>query len=275
MGDFNAMFFPHDGFGGSSRRNADMSEFYSCVEDVEVFDLHYTGIHFSWNQKPNEEGGIKRKLDRVLANMEFTSMFHDANVHFLPSGYRITLRRFYLLKAACGKRFGVFNLIISWWSIRPFLQVVKDEWSKHVEGSFMFRMTSHLKALKTLLQKLQNSYGNLSDRVSCLKSELDVIQVAVDNNPSNVELGFDLGHLRLAYQKACWDEECEAKQRAKVKWLNEGDSNTKFFHCVIKERRHANFIQSVCTSQGNYVNGEDVPTVFVDYFKGFLVRGMS
>ncbi|XP_024976233.1 uncharacterized protein LOC112514134 [Cynara cardunculus var. scolymus] len=256
LGDFNVMLFPHDRYGGSSRRNVDMSEFYTCVEDVELFDLHYTGIHFTWNQKPNEEGGIRRKLDRVLANTEFTPMFHDANVHFLPCGLSDHSPAVLTFKGGTRKKIWGFkfdNFLVE----HPlFLQIVKNEWSKQVEGSFMFRMTSHLKALKTPLRKLRNSY--------------DTIQVAVDNDPSNEDLSFELGHLRLAYQKACWDEECAVKQRAKVKWLNEGDSNTKFFHGVIKEGRHVNYIQLVCTSHGNYVYEEDVPMVFVEYFKGFL-----
>ncbi|XP_024965720.1 uncharacterized protein LOC112505911 [Cynara cardunculus var. scolymus] len=124
MGDFNAMLFTHDGFGGSSRRNTDMSDFFACVEDVEL----------------NEEGGIRHKLDRVLANSEYTSKFHDANGHFLPSG------------------------------LLDHSPVMKDEWSKHIEGTFMFRVTSHLKALKTPLRKLRNSYDNLVARVSFFES---------------------------------------------------------------------------------------------------------
>lgn len=84
MGDFNSMLFPHDALGGSSRRNSDMEDFFHCVEDVELFDVVYTGIQHTWCQKPKEEGGLRRKLDRVMANIEFTSSFDDARVKFLP-----------------------------------------------------------------------------------------------------------------------------------------------------------------------------------------------
>ncbi|XP_024972769.1 uncharacterized protein LOC112511400 [Cynara cardunculus var. scolymus] len=250
MGDFNTMLFPHDGFDGSSRRNTDMSDFYACVEDVEIFDLHYTGVHFTWNQKPNSSGGIMRKLDRAMGNSEFTSKFQDATVQFHPSG--LSDHSPVILSFKCGtrkRRYGFkFDNFIT--EHPAFLQVVKDEWAKHIEGTFMFRIASHLKALKTPLRQLRNSYGNLGKRVSFLKTELDRIQMDVDKDPSNGELGQDLGHIRIAYQNACRDKESAAKQRAKIKWLNEGDLNTKFFHKVIKERHYSNSIQLVCTSSG-------------------------
>ncbi|XP_024990681.1 uncharacterized protein LOC112524970 [Cynara cardunculus var. scolymus] len=270
MGDFNSMLFPHDGFGGSSRRNIDMSDFFACVEDVEIFDMQYTGVHFSWNQKPNSEGGIMRKLDRAMANAEFTSKYHDATVHFHPAGLSDHSPVVLSFKGGLRKtRYGFkFDNLMA--EHPDFLKIVKAEWSNYVEGTFMFKVTSHLKALKVPLRRLQNIFGNLGKRVSFLKIELDRVQLDFDNNPCNAELGLELGHLRIAYQNACWDAECAAKQRAKVKWLNEGDLNTKFFHHVIKERHHSNSIQSVCTSTGEFVHGDDVPNIFVEYFRDFL-----
>ncbi|XP_024981682.1 uncharacterized protein LOC112518274 [Cynara cardunculus var. scolymus] len=270
MGDFNSMLFLHDGFGGSSRRNTDMSDFYFRVEDVELFDLQHSGVHFTWNQKPNSTCGIMRKLDRAMANSEFTSKFYDASVKIHPSGLSDHSPVVLSFKGgAREKRYGFkFDNFLT--DHPAFLQIVKDEWANHIEGTFMFRVTTHLKALKTPLRKLRNSYGNLGQRVSFLKAELDRIQLEVDTDPSNDELGLELGHIRIAYQNACWVEEWAAKQRAKINWLNEGDMNTKFFHKVIKERNYYNSIHSVCSSGGEYFYGEDVPKVFVGHFKDFL-----
>ena len=84
MGDFNAMLFPHDGFGGSSRRNLSMDEFYNCVEDIEVFDARYSGVHYMWTQKPRGEVGILRKLDRIMVNTEFMDYFRNSVASFQP-----------------------------------------------------------------------------------------------------------------------------------------------------------------------------------------------
>jgi exonuclease III len=86
MGDFNVMLFPHDALGGVSKRNSEMTEFFDCISDIDVFDIRYSGIQHTWCQKPREEAGIRRKLDRVLANTEFTDLCIDVSASFLPRG---------------------------------------------------------------------------------------------------------------------------------------------------------------------------------------------
>lgn len=269
-GDFNAMLFPHDALGGISRRNSDMAEFYECVEDVEVFDVRYTGIQHTWCQKPRDESGIRRKLDRVLANVEFTSSFEDASVHFYPRGISDHSPSVLSFKGGVTRRTQAFKFDNYLTDHPNFLPLVRNVWALSVEGTFMFRLTTKLKALKGPLKMLRATYGHLSKRVSVLKTELDVIQIACDLDPFNGELREDLEALRLAFQRACWDENVDARQRAKVHWLKDGDANTRFFHNVVKEKRHTHQIQAVCNADGEYVHGADVALAFVNHLKAFI-----
>ncbi|KAJ9564993.1 hypothetical protein OSB04_000959 [Centaurea solstitialis] len=270
MGDFNAMLFQHDGYGGSSRRNMDMEEFFFCVEDVELYDVSYTGIQYTWSQKPMGDDGILRKLDRVLSNVEFTSMFRDAQVRFLPRGisdHSPGLLAFGgdVRKVVSGFRFDNFV------TQHPcFSSVVEESWQTPVFGSFMYQLMYKLKALKKPLRQLRARYGDISKRVASLKTELDAIQVSVDLDPGNKELQEDLAHLYLAYHQAKADEEMYYRQRAKVHWLKEGDMNTKYFHKCVKEKRSRSFIHSVIDTQGNFVIGDGVGSTFLNHFQSIL-----
>ncbi|KAJ9536697.1 hypothetical protein OSB04_un000082 [Centaurea solstitialis] len=269
-GDFNTLLFPHDALGGCSRRNADMADFASFVEDVEVFDMRYTGIHHTWCQKPKEEAGLRRKLDRVMANTSFTADFSNASVVFMPRG--ISDHSPSLLSFSSGVKkkrpgFKFDNFLVQ----NPrFRQIVSEIWNMHVDGNFMFRVTSRLKLLKKPLANLRNTYGDLSLRVKKAKQELDVIQLACDLDHSNLALRDDLVASRLAYTQARFDEELAAMQRAKVKWLREGDSNTRFFHMVIKEKRHSQQIHAIRNMSGSYVYDDDVPVAFLDHLKSII-----
>ncbi|KAJ9536677.1 hypothetical protein OSB04_un000150 [Centaurea solstitialis] len=269
-GDFNAMLFPHDALGGMSRRNQDMVDFFDCIEDVELFDVTYTGIHHTWCQKPKEESGLRRKLDRVLANVEFTSSFMDVRVRFLPRG--ISDHSPSILSFKGGMRKKVFGFKFDNFLVEnsQFMQIVKDGWSMPVDGTFMFRVLTKLKLLKGPLKRLRSRYGNLNDKIQSLKVELDAVQTACDLDPFNDTLKDDLMFLRVAYQQSLWDEEMALRQRAKVRWLNEGDSNTKFFHKVIRERKHVNHISSICDMNGNFAYGDDVGIAFIDHLKSFM-----
>ncbi|KAJ9553566.1 LOW QUALITY PROTEIN: hypothetical protein OSB04_017611 [Centaurea solstitialis] len=270
LGDFNALLFPHDAYGGVSRRNGDMLEFADCIEDVDLFDVQYMGIQYTWCQKPSVEGGILRKLDRILVNAEFTSRFHDAHARFLPRGlsdHSPGLLAFTggIRKVVHGFKFDNFLV-----NDPNFLMIVHQGWQLQVEGTFMHRVLMRLKHLKTPLRKLRSSYHNLSKLANSLKVELDVIQLACDLDPANVALRDDLTALRVAYMQACRNDELAARQRAKVRWLREGDSNTRFFHQVVKEKRHTHHIHSIQSSDGNFVYGSEVPKAFVDHLKQYL-----
>ncbi|KAJ9535153.1 hypothetical protein OSB04_un001767 [Centaurea solstitialis] len=270
MGDFNCLLFPHDAFGGSSRRNGDMVDFACCLEDVEVFDACFTGIHYTWCQKPKTDSGLKRKLDRILVNTEFTELYRDVGARFAPRGlsdHSPGVVSFKEGKRVIKSGFKFDNFLTD----DPlFLPTVQQGWLTEVEGTFMFRVTSKLKALKSPLRKLRSSYGNLSATSSRLKDELDVAQLAADLDPSNQVLGSDVARLRDLYQKSCWVDFSAARQRAKVKWLTDGDANTKFFHRVIQERRHSRYLHSVSNSQGVFVYDDEVATAFIEHFVSII-----
>ncbi|XP_058783710.1 uncharacterized protein LOC131658433 [Vicia villosa] len=47
-------------------------------------------------------------------------------------------------------------------------------------------------------------------------------------------------------------------QKSRLKWLNDGDSNSKYFHRVMKERRRRNYICSISTPSGTIDGVEEV-----------------
>ncbi|KAJ9535818.1 hypothetical protein OSB04_un001029 [Centaurea solstitialis] len=270
MGDFNSMLFPHDGYGGSSRRNASMDDFFACVEDIELIDVSYTGVNYTWVQKPKGGDGLHRKLDRIMANVEFVSKFEGSVASFEPRG--ISDHAFGILEIKgvvrkCNKGFKFDNFVAD--NVH-FSKIVEQEWHSPVYGSFMHKLLTHLKRLKKPLRRLRGRCGDVSKRVSDLKVELEAIQIACDMDPANIELMEDLAHVYLAYEKALLDEDSYLRQRAKVAWLKEGDRNTKFFHNVVKERKGRNFIRSIIGPDGSFVYDDAVGNLFLNHFRGFL-----
>jgi len=62
------------------------------------------------------------------------------------------------------------------------------------------------------------------------------------------------------------------KQRAHVRWLQEGDHNTSFFHVVCKERKRRNRVWSLRREDGSWVEDEEekrrfIANYFLDLFR--------
>ncbi|XP_071704828.1 uncharacterized protein [Rutidosis leptorrhynchoides] len=53
MGDFNTSLRLEESTNGSSTITITMREFHECVNDLNMEDVNYTGLQFTWNQRPH------------------------------------------------------------------------------------------------------------------------------------------------------------------------------------------------------------------------------
>nr|GEZ05522.1 hypothetical protein [Tanacetum cinerariifolium] len=235
LGDFNAPLCMEDTSMGSSSLDVTMREFRDCVENMKVMDVQRTGMQYTWNQKPKGKDGILRKLDRVLANLEFLDVFMGAHAVFKP--YRIS-------------------------DHSPAMA--------YISGFFMFRVVKKLNGLKKPICKLMYDKGNLHANVIRLRKELDKVQTDLDSDPSNFNLREKEAVTVADFNEALLMEEKFLKQKAKITWLKEGDSNTAYFHKVVKSRVSQSRIDVVTDAYGNVHQSTEVAKAFIDHYEIFL-----
>lgn len=72
-----------------------------------------------------------------------------------------------------------------------------------------------------------------------------MIQIKVDKDPHNSMLKQEDSMILNEYNIAAKDEEKLLAQKAKIDWLCDGDTNSKFFHIVLKGRAHKSRIEAV------------------------------
>ncbi|KAK1429868.1 hypothetical protein QVD17_12153 [Tagetes erecta] len=72
------------------------------------------------------------------------------------------------------------------------------------------------------------------------------------------------------FVEASMDEEKFVKQKAKVKWLAEGDANTNYFHNILKCRNNKKAIHSVLGVDGMVLEGDLMIHEFVNFYENFL-----
>ncbi|GJS40876.1 RNA-directed DNA polymerase, eukaryota, reverse transcriptase zinc-binding domain protein [Tanacetum coccineum] len=125
-----------------------------------------------------------------------------------------------------------------------FAECVRKEWDADINGCHMYKVVQKLKRLKKPLNKLNWRNGNLTykDKAASILNE---------------------------YVVASSDELKLLHQKAKIKWLSEGDQNTAYFHGILKSRKHKGRTESICDENGNRYEGDDVANVFVEHFKKF------
>ncbi|GJV92055.1 putative RNA-directed DNA polymerase, eukaryota, reverse transcriptase zinc-binding domain protein [Tanacetum coccineum] len=139
-----------------------------------------------------------------------------------------------------------------------------------VDGYSMYRVVTKMKALKKPLRKLLESHGNLHDRVNSLRTELDEVQKALDRNPLDTNLRDEEAAYVNAFNEAKIDEERFLKQKAKIEWLEVGDSNSSYFHKSVKCKNQRSRIDSIRDNEDNEVTCTLVADCFVKHYHQFL-----
>jgi hypothetical protein len=75
MGDFNEISFSHEKEGGNPRPQVYMQAFRDAMNDCELEDIGFVGNHFTWKR-----GRIRERLDRALANADWSGMHLSAEL---------------------------------------------------------------------------------------------------------------------------------------------------------------------------------------------------
>ncbi|GJT71952.1 protein LAZ1 [Tanacetum coccineum] len=215
----------------------------------QFFCSFVSGFHFTWNQKPKGEGGLLKKLYRILGNTDFIDAFPGSYALFQP--YRISdhspaVLHIPNLPFSKPKPFKIFNFLTH---KSQFKEVVSNAWNKDV-GIRMLRA------------------------IKCSRVELDTVQKALDLNPNDVNLRDEEAMYVQAFVEAKLDEERFLKQKAKIEWLDVGDSNSTYFHKSIKCRNHRSRVDTILNSANVEVTGTDVANAFVSHYENFLGSDM-
>ncbi|GJY86276.1 hypothetical protein Tco_0500302 [Tanacetum coccineum] len=270
LSDFNSALNLEDHAFGTSLIDISMREFKECVEVIDVSNVNKSGLHCTWNQKPKGDHGVLNKIDRIMANLDFHDVFIVANALFQPyhiSDHSPAILRFPNRSKFHPKPFKFSNLLVFH---GKFSDVVVSSWEMAVDGYDMFQVGKKLKALKKPLKKLLQDKGNLHERVKSLRFELNEAQKALDRDPSNVMLREEEASYLQAFNEALLDEEIFLKQRSKVEWLRVGDSNSAYFHNVVKSRVSWSRIDRVLDMHGNCFEGNTAQEAFIAHFTNFL-----
>ncbi|XP_074288789.1 uncharacterized protein LOC141613945 [Silene latifolia] len=136
-----------------------------------------------------------------------------------------------------GRRANSFKYFNMWSDAPNFLDTVKSYWNQQIDGTKMFRVVKKLKALKGGLKSLNKEcFSDVELNASKASHYLEDIQLQIQDNYDNPDL--IALELQAMDNVRFWTKARDSflQQKAKSQWIDEGDSNTAYFHNVIKKR---------------------------------------
>ncbi|GJX03846.1 protein LAZ1 [Tanacetum coccineum] len=112
--------------------------------------------------------------------------------------------------------------------------------------------------------------GNLHERVNRLRDELDEAQKALILTRLIMSLEMKWLFMCKPLMMPRLMEKDFLSKKAKIEWLDVGDSNSAYFHKLIKSRNQRSRIEVITNSDNVQVTGNQIQNDFVSHYNAFL-----
>lgn len=267
-GDFNLIYQAADKNNGRLNRRM-MNRFRQLLDDLELMELHLHGRLFTWSNERADP--TLERIDRVFVSEDWSSAFPNHNLRALSS--QCSDHAPLLLRTDCSLRaFLRFRFENIWPSFEGYLGAVQEAWNEPCPVADAFR-TLDIKLRRTAAA-LKRWSGR---RIGSIRLQLAIakeIVLRLDMAQETHSLSDAQRTLRNRMKAKCLGlaslQRTIARQRSRITFLAEGDTNTKFFHLQACHRSRKNNIESIRVGDDVAVHDEAMAQAFFDHYDSTL-----
>jgi hypothetical protein len=83
LGDFNEVLWQHEHFSETPRADRQMMDFRGVLSHCDLHDLGFSGLPWTYNNNQAGRRNVRVRLDRGVANSDWSLMFPGANIQHL------------------------------------------------------------------------------------------------------------------------------------------------------------------------------------------------
>ncbi|XP_059289204.1 uncharacterized protein LOC132042695 [Lycium ferocissimum] len=234
-------------------------------------DAGFIGSTYTWcnNRRPSKR--IWKRLDKVSFNDSWLHKFQNSVVRHLSrtgSDHRPLLFKCYDDMNEGIKYFRFLNF----WSDQPgFYDIVKKEWEIHIKGNPMWILQQKLKNLGRQLSIWSKEViGDVFQKMVEWEETVQRLE-DMDTLDNTEETRAELNKGQAEYVTWMAMQESLLKQQAQIKWYEEGDANTRYFHNIIKDRRRRLHLHRIQNHRGKWIQNEGkIGKTVVKHFKNLF-----
>lgn len=252
MGDFNEAAWQHEHFSRTSRNEKNMENFRKVLADCNLMDLGFKGPKWTYDNKKMGMDNVKARIDRGVADQEWSSIFLEASIEHIISSrsdHLPLLLRFGPRKEWRPLHKG-FRYEYMWERMESLTDAIVDSWNNKEPAQDLSDMSTKLADLQRSLNSwAKNNFGSIIKQIARLRIQLENLwkqhaSIARDREIKAVSCKLD----ELLHR-----EEMMWRQRSRALWLREGDKNTKYFQRKASWCRKKKTISKLKDEQGVWV----------------------
>ncbi|XP_057791433.1 uncharacterized protein LOC131008538 [Salvia miltiorrhiza] len=239
IGDFNAVKGAHERISGVLPSRSSCEDFCKFIDDMGFLEPSTSGLQFSWSGRRFFPNHVETLLDRALVSSSFDILWDSVNTHVLP---RLTSDHSAIVlqckpHLAPGKR--PFRFQHMWVEHPGFSDLVRASWG--VASNIpcpIYNVMIKLKRLKSALREWnKTTFGCLDAKLAEAQEELASVQARISRD-GYTDASFDEEVTKQAVINTMLTRKnVQLQQQSRIKWLQDGDRNTTFFHKALRQRK--------------------------------------
>ncbi|KAJ1387737.1 Endonuclease/exonuclease/phosphatase superfamily [Sesbania bispinosa] len=225
IGDYNEILFSHEKQGVRPANPGRLQVFREFLNEAELMDISVRGCQYTWSNHRDGDKETKEKLDRICANCAWRGLYPNAEAIAVPPSHLITAPLSWMsIQLGVAER--ILDLRLFGVIMKTVLKRSLSRWSKKT----FKKAEKDVAGLKSQLTELLNSAPTLANqsRIQNLRKEIDEV---------------------WKQEEKFWG------MRSRLKWVQWGDKNTKFFHSTTIQRRNKNRILRIKDNTGVWIEG--------------------
>jgi hypothetical protein len=266
-GDFNIIRSPRE--KNNNNYNARWPfVFNAIIESLNLREIVLSGRQYTWASR--RENPTYEKLDRVLASVDWEQKYPLVSVRALTrSGSDHTPLLIDSGEQAHLGNKALFSFELSWLREDGFHDLIKREWNAVVRGNSPIEIWQNkMRHLRRFLRGwAKNRSGVYKKEKEKLMALIDALDIKAETIPLMVAERDALRKAHDSLAKLRREDEAKWAQRAKVKHIQEGGNNTKYFHLIANGKHRKKKIYQLEQDEGTIVGEENLKVFITEYYK--------
>ncbi|XP_074305795.1 uncharacterized protein LOC141641016 [Silene latifolia] len=245
VGDFNQVEYRSDKLSGSQRSIGAAEEFTLWKIRNELIDIPFKGPRFTWCNNRKGDMRVYERIDKAYGSKDWFSLFPNTGIKHYPiqiSDHAPIEVDLNLVGTSGSKPFKLDAWVLDH---EAFMERIQYAWNMEDTGSPAYRVTRKLSRVRTCvkrwtLDKRAEWGGKWNDFDQRLEHGM-TLAITGGGEEEYSKVNEEVTEFARA-ASTFW------KQCAKIKWMVEGDTCTKFFFNWVKGRTGRNHIHGAKSS---------------------------
>ncbi|XP_071902364.1 uncharacterized protein [Coffea arabica] len=264
IGDLNDITSNGEKWGGRARIEASFEKFNNFISRNSLVDIGFEGVPWTWCNNWDNEDEVKERLDKVIGTRQWCDNFRKVKCTHIETEASDHCALILDTTPVAKQRKRRFMFDKRWLMQEGVGDVVREAWDRDQQRSRLYKVQCKIKQVRVnLLNWSRRLNMNAKQNIDQIKREIKEMRES-----SSSDSRCRIAGLKRQLAEAHKREEIFWSQKARVKWLTEGDKNTSFFHASVMSRRRQNRISVLQRKTGEWCRTEEeICEEVVDYFQ--------